>query len=159
MPTSLQRSDGISASSSEEEACARVSSLPSTKVAVGANTVYHAALEQERMDRTNDVRQRLGPLIERLKHSVTKIRDVQNSMRISADGHGDSGDDFDVEEKDKNTRLQSVLTPERSQKLMNESMEMVKEKMFRLKIMEEELATSEDRRVNLHHYFHHLWRH
>lgn len=141
MPTATAQllSDGIGVNSSSEESRKLSSSLqPINDISLQENDADHTAIEQERIYRINGVRERLSPLIERLKDSVTNIQTLEKSMRPLADGSGGDGrDGGDCE----------------SRKLMNESMEMVKKKMFRLKIMEEELAVSEDRRVNLHHYF------
>ena len=114
---------------------------PTNNIYLPANAIDHVALEQERLVRTNDVRERLGPLIERLKDSVKNIQVLENSIQISSDG-------------DRDCKMnRKSLSPGSSRKLMNQSMEMVKKKMFRLKIMEEELATSEDRHLSLHNYF------
>lgn len=139
--SSSESIDGIGVNFPSEEAMKRSTSSPST----------HDALEQARIDRTNDVRERLGPLINRLKCSMTNIQILENSMRLSVDEDGDSRGDSEMNEKDKGVR--KVWSQENSRKLMNMNMEMVKRKMFRLKIMEEELVASEDRRVNLHHHF------
>ena len=108
------------------------------------DAIDHGALEQERIERTNDVRQRLGPLIEKLKDSVKNIQTIENSMLVSKDGGSDSRADA----KDKS----KVFRSERSQKLIDQSMEMVKQKMFRLKSMEEQLMTFEDRNLHLNKY-------
>ncbi len=132
MPISVpQLNDGISPSPSFEEAIQR--STRSASIRSRASVVDHITLEQERMDRSNDVRERLGPLIERLKDSVKNIQTLESSMRKSTGGED--------------------LSPGQSRKLVNQNMEMVKRKMFRLKTMEEALAASEDRRVALHHHF------
>ena len=108
------------------------------------DAIDHGALEQERIERTNDVRQRLGPLIEKLKDSVKNIQTIENSMRVSKDGGSDCSADDNGKSK--------VFRSERSQKLIDQSMEMVKKKMFRLKSMEEQLMTFEDRNLYLNKY-------
>ena len=138
MPTvsSQLPSNGIGACNSSPEESRKLSSSlqPTNEFSLQENGADHATIEQERIYRTNGVRERLSPLIERLKDSVTSIQTLEKSMRRSADGSwSESGGDCE------------------SRTLMNKSMEMVKKKMFRLKIMEEELAVSEDRRVDLHH--------
>ncbi len=139
MPSESQpTTDDIGPSSSFEEASQR--STCSASVRSQTSVVDHVTLEQERMDRTNDVRERLGPLIQRLRESVKNMQSLESSMRTS------TGGDCDRE-------TYHGLRPGQSRQLVHENMEMVKKKMFRLKTMEEELNNSEDRRITLHHYF------
>jgi len=121
-------------------------------MALQPHAVDHAALEQERMDRTNDVRERFGPLMERLKNSVSKIQTLENSILLRAGSNGDDLIDSERNEEIQTTNFPNVMSPGQSRQLMNQSMEMVKKKMFRLKTMEEELEALEDRSLNLHHY-------
>jgi len=139
MPSAFQpATDHIGTSSSFEEGGQR--STRTASVRSRGSAVDHVSLEQERMDRTNDVRERLGPLIQRLRDSVKNMQNLESSIRAS------TGENCDRE-------TYHGLSPGQSRKLVNQNMEMVKKKMFRLKTMEEELNNSEDRRITLHHYF------
>jgi len=153
MPSSSQLCDCLGANPSSEEAKKQSSTLPLTDISLRAHVVKHAALEQEIKNRTYDVRERLGPLIERLKNSVTNIQTLESSMRLSGYGDDNSRGNCEMTKEGQDTRIRNAWSSGQSRSLTKKTMEMVKKKMFQLKIMEEELAASEKRRVNLHHYF------
>ncbi len=131
-------------SSFQENNMQSPSSASGNGICLQRDAIDPVALNQERIERTNDVRQRLGPLIEKLKDSVKNIQTIENSIRASADGGSECRADGDGKSK--------AFRSERSQKLIDQSMEMVKKKMFRLKSMEEQLMTFEDRNLHLNQY-------
>mmetsp|Transcript_2466 Transcript_2466/g.5222 ORF Transcript_2466/g.5222 Transcript_2466/m.5222 type:complete len:419 (+) Transcript_2466:131-1387(+) len=124
--------------------------------------------EGERIRRTNDVRERLGPIIVRIKDSVTKIQSLENSMIQLPGGGGDEhenetnknggggGNSYDCEMKqqEQNGKHPSTIdcTHQSRRRHVNKSMEIVKKKMLRLRNMEEELMALEGRRENLHRH-------
>lgn len=99
------------------------------------------------MDRSNNVRERLGPLIEKLKSSVRDIQTLENSIQESS--HRQS---CGATEEGRERGPSTISNDGHSRKLMQESIEMVKRKMFRLKLMEEDLAALDERRVRLNHH-------
>ena len=144
-----QLSDTIGSSSSSKEVSERPTPQSEKIASCCAAVVDHAVLERERIARTSDVKERIGPLIEKLKKSVTKIQALEKPIRSSAD---DDTSDVEMNKKDEGTKLRNTSIQGQSRRFMDQSMAMVKKKMLRLKVMEEELARSEDRRVNLHHH-------
>mmetsp|Transcript_11131 Transcript_11131/g.23604 ORF Transcript_11131/g.23604 Transcript_11131/m.23604 type:complete len:434 (-) Transcript_11131:1644-2945(-) len=149
---SFRSNDSFGVNSSLEEANKRSPPTPFTKNSHLVRSINHATLEEERMHRTNNVRERMGPIIKRLKDSVAKVTKIEDSIRQSSDG-ADIGDDHEVKDLEQDVRLGSMIRAGKSQQLMSKGMERVKKKMLMLKNMEEELAAMEDRSVNLHHYF------
>mmetsp|Transcript_5440 Transcript_5440/g.13671 ORF Transcript_5440/g.13671 Transcript_5440/m.13671 type:complete len:351 (+) Transcript_5440:243-1295(+) len=141
---------GVHDSLSSQKAKQSPSSLPPTNISSLANS-NHATFEEEKRNRTNDVRERLGPLIKKLKDGAMNIQALENSIRPYPDGNNDETGELN-EEVEKN-ELRHTLSRRNSRRLMHESIEMVKKKMLRLKIMEEDLAALEERRTNLNHHF------
>mmetsp|Transcript_15629 Transcript_15629/g.27145 ORF Transcript_15629/g.27145 Transcript_15629/m.27145 type:complete len:368 (-) Transcript_15629:129-1232(-) len=114
-----------------------------TPVVEKATTTKDIQRDQEKQLRTKDVKERLGPLVDRLKDSISKIDMIEASL----DGAEDSSSILSnkIHSVDSNRQRQS------RRELMHQSMEMVKIKMLRLKRMEETLTASEDRRHVLQH--------
>lgn len=125
-------------------------------------TTWDLHREGERMSRTNAVKERLGPIVGRLKDSLAKIQTLEDSLQL---GECDEDDDDDKEEEEKTsdstpsirngdgtTSRPSVTLPGQSRRSMYRSMAMVKEKLSMLKNIEDQLASEEDRRHALQHH-------
>ncbi|KAL3922154.1 MAG: hypothetical protein SGILL_002356 [Bacillariaceae sp.] len=106
--------------------------------------------EQEKLSRSKDVKERIGPIVDRLKMSLSKIEALEASMeRIQ--GQAEPQQTKGVESVANERQPSALITPGKSKELMHSSMELVKRKLLRLRRMEETLAVSEDRRHNLQH--------
>jgi len=114
--------------------------------------------------RDNDVRERLGPIIARLKASVATIQALEGSRKIQgveninrkSEGNGKGKGTKSNGGKDRDLGRHQPLAiidcnPTQRRQFVHQSMESVREKMFRLKNMEEELATLENRGEHLRH--------
>mmetsp|Transcript_31205 Transcript_31205/g.75432 ORF Transcript_31205/g.75432 Transcript_31205/m.75432 type:complete len:461 (-) Transcript_31205:309-1691(-) len=118
--------------------------------------------------RSKDVKERIGPIVQRLKISLETIQKLEDSLNdkrlctIQEDEGERPGPDNNSSSKfpgptDRNGTLASSrktsqhFVPGQSRKLMQSSMEMVKRKLMKLKSMEEMLVESEDRRSLLEH--------
>jgi hypothetical protein len=120
---------------------------------------HDATIEQERINRTNDIRERLGPIMERLMSSVTKIQTLEDSLRLGVGSGGD--DDYHNHNHDDTSSTSSkstnyehtIIRPGETRSIVNKSMELVKKKMLRLKNMEDKLEALEDRRIILRRHF------
>ncbi|VEU38489.1 unnamed protein product [Pseudo-nitzschia multistriata] len=124
---------------------ASIDLLPLQSRSNSLQPTIHTDFERERKSRTNDVRERFGPMFCRYKASVTKMQKIENSITIHSTVGGDDDDDDDI------NNIETALGGQQSRRRkVNESIEIIKEKMMRLRNMEEELAASEDRRENLH---------
>jgi hypothetical protein len=116
---------------------------------------HNATIEQERIHRTNDIRERLGPIMERLMSSVTKIQTLEDSLRLGVGSDGDDDDhnhnhDDTSSTSSKSTNYEhTIIRPGETRRIVNKSMELVKKKMLRLKNMEDKLEALEDRRIIL----------
>jgi len=116
--------------------------------------------------RDNDVRERLGPIIARLKASVATIQALEGSRKIQgveninrkseSNGKGKGKGTKSNGGKDRDLGRHQPLAiidcnPTQRRQFVHQSMESVREKMLRLKNMEEELATLENRGEHLRH--------
>ena len=116
---------------------------------------HDATIEQERKHRTNDIRERLGPIMERFMSSVTKIQTLEDSLRLGVGSDGDDDDhnhnhDDTSSTSSKSTNYEhTIIRPGETRSIVNKSMELVKKKMLRLKNMEDTLEALEDRRIIL----------
>ncbi|OEU16430.1 hypothetical protein FRACYDRAFT_239023 [Fragilariopsis cylindrus CCMP1102] len=116
---------------------------------------HDAMIDQERKHRTNDIRERLGPIMERFMSSVTKIQTLEDSLRLGVGSDGDDDDhnhnhDDTSSTSSKSTNYEhTIIRPGGTRSIVNKSMELVKKKMLRLKNMEDTLEALEDRRIIL----------
>jgi hypothetical protein len=113
---------------------------------------------EDRLARSKDVKERIGPIVHRLKASLETIQKLEDSAAAKTTnasscsnkvGGTKSTDDSD----DSNDAISPShqFVPGRSRKLMQSSMEMVKRKLLKLKSLEEMLVESDDRREFLEH--------
>jgi hypothetical protein len=104
-----------------------------------------------KMSRTAEVKERLGPIMERMKSSLAQIQTLEDSLS-SKRRSLDTGSQSAVDTESTNS---STFVPgsQKSRQLLKGSMEMLKKKLSRLQQMEDTLALSEDRRQNLQHCF------
>jgi hypothetical protein len=114
-------------------------------------TTLYIKREQEHFSRTKQTKERLGPIVSRLKASLTKMESLEESMIRLGLHRADRIDLLSQPPSSNYDPLQFTLLPGNSRELMHGSMERVKRKLLRLKQMEERLVLSEDRRLNLQH--------
>jgi hypothetical protein len=108
--------------------------------------------EHEKLSRTHQVRERLGPIVSRLKASLAKMESLDESMNRAGlfDPQQDSLP-LPVSTNSEQLLRSTLLRSGKSREVMHGSMELVKRKLLRLQHMEELLAASEERRHNLQH--------
>lgn len=104
---------------------------------------------EERISSTHEIKDRLGPMVERLKASMVKIQSLEDSLQLGKDN---STSDHDGNSKSTSWST-SLIPSEHSRRLMHQGMEMVKNKLLMLQNLEDRLTFSEDRRHNLQHHF------
>ena len=95
--------------------------------------------EHEKMLRSQNVKECIGPIVNRLKTSLSKIEAIEESMAKKTENSGDDP-----------ARPQG-MGPGKSKQLMHSSIDLVKRKLLRLRKMEETLSIAEDRRHSLQH--------
>lgn len=108
------------------------------------------------MSRTAEVKQRLGPIMERMKSSLAQIQSIEESLASNRVGLDvpQSGTDPSGSNEDRATNASaSTARSQKSRQLLKESMGMLKTKLSTLQKMEDALTLSEDRRQNLQHLF------
>jgi hypothetical protein len=114
----------------------RASESPKTVLSASSSstrlTTWDIQRDHEKMLRSQNVKERIGPIVDRLKTSLSKIEAIEDSMELP--------------------QHCTLMTPGKSKELMHGSIELVKRKLLRLRKMEEMLAISEDRRHNLQHH-------
>ena len=116
---------------------------PNTSALPTTRDLYRKA---NAMNRTDEVKQRLGPIMERVKSSLARIHSLEQSLAWA------KGDD----EKSESVAVGRTIfvrgVEVESRQFLKRSMGMLKKKISTLQQMEESLSTSEDRREHLHHY-------
>jgi hypothetical protein len=105
------------------------------------------------MSRTAEVKQRLGPIMNRMKASLAKIQKLEESLNLGAQEQPHRGENEDKDETSETKITTTAYAPGRSRMLLKTSMDMLKKKLYRLQHMEDLLRASEDRRQNLQHLF------
>ncbi|KAL3915749.1 MAG: hypothetical protein SGILL_005499, partial [Bacillariaceae sp.] len=100
--------------------------------------------EHEKMLRSQNVKERIGPIVDRLKTSLSKIEAIEQSMEKIQHPQQPQQDAQE-------TQRPKLMSPGKSKELMHSSIELVKRKLLRLRRMEETLSISEDRRHTLQH--------
>lgn len=125
--------------------------------------------QKDSMTRTAEVKERIGPIMERMKSSLAQIQALEQSLALS-EVSGETGETSEREETSNVVNadvVPSILPSEthtsntvpcipgsrNSRQLLKNSMDMLKKKLSTLQRMEESLSASEDRRQNLQHYF------
>lgn len=99
------------------------------------------------MNRTDEVKQRLGPILERVKKSLARIQALEQSLaggQVDENSEGVSGG--------RRTIFVAGLGDVESRHYLKRSMGALKKKIHTLQQMEESFSTSEDRREHLQHY-------
>lgn len=125
----------------------------------GHKTTRDIQRDEEKASRTQQVKERLGPIVSRLKASLSKMESLEASMDRLGDlssSEKESGDHSHSASLLRSTNSEqlirsTLLRSGKSREIMHGSMELVKRKLLRLKRMEEMLAASEERRHNLQH--------
>ena len=104
------------------------------------------------MDRTAEVRQRLWPIMERMKKSLDKMESLEDSIaaRQEANRNGTSSDY--VTQHPECASVPSQPVDRVSKRLRNDSAMNMKKKLDVLQRMEETLSSQEDRRQILQHH-------
>ena len=129
-------------------AMATTATATSTSCSTSLSTTRDIQREQEKMLRGKHVKERLGPIVDRLKASLSKIESLENTMAVSSSCDNNVADG---KQQNEQQQQQQYSYSSSSRDLMHSSMEMVKRKLLRLKEMEEILEKSEDRRHTLQH--------
>jgi hypothetical protein len=109
--------------------------------------------EEEKMSRTKDVKDRLGPIVDRLTASLDKISTLEERLELRYRQTGGETSTNLGGDSLSSSSHPSLSRPDQSRALMQKSMVMVKKKLLMLKNMEEKLAEADERRHQLQHHF------
>jgi hypothetical protein len=93
------------------------------------------------MTRTQEVKKRLSPIMDRMKASLARIQELEDSLQLGNEEGTSEG------------TAVALPSVSRSRILLQKSMERLKKKLYTLQRMEEMCYIEEDRRQNLQHYF------
>lgn len=110
------------------------------------------------MSRTEEVKQRLSPIMDRMKASLAKIQNLEASLNLTylqpescrmrkLDPRGND------DNREEETAVALAATTQSRRLLLRQNMGMIKKKLHNLQCMEELLEISEDRRQDLQLHF------
>ena len=122
--------------------------LPSVK----EDVVYNEEddVSQRRLARTREVKVLVSPIMQRMKASLAKIQDLEESLNRSK--HLVQSSEEQEHQSVGGSSCSSTHVHRRSRRLLKNSMRMLKSKLTALQQMEESLRISEDRQQHLLHH-------